>query len=131
MIDTGSVENIIPMKIAYIMNLQTTRLLHNKKVEIAKWDVIIVSRHSGFIAELQNDTHSKYKSRFYIIENPHEHPIFLMRFFIENSAIIYLKENVLIVDVTEYEISSNINARNISDKKIIEKKTKVYPITGH
>lgn len=127
MIDTGSVENYLPDKILSKIKIEKKKLSSDREVEMTNGEIITVNQCTDHEIELQNDTNNKYKSKFFIIQNPHEHPILGMRFLIENDAIINLKEGIVIFDGTEYEITNKKQIQNIADREITAI-SKIYPV---
>ncbi|KAG0420244.1 Transposon Tf2-9 polyprotein [Dictyocoela roeselum] len=127
LVDTGSVENYLPEKIAEDLKIDTDELPIAKLSEIADGSLMEIKKSTAIKFNLFNDTNNTYTSKFHILPNPKGQPILGMRFLLENNGIINLSENIIIIDDIEYEMNTRNKTSDNVQSEIISK-TKIYEI---
>ncbi|KAG0440561.1 Retrovirus-related Pol polyprotein from transposon opus [Dictyocoela muelleri] len=121
MIDTGSVKNYLPEHLARTYGFQIIKLAEEKQVKLANRYTLNIKHYCDLDFQVLYDNNTTYKSSFLLFPNTNNTCILGMRFLGENDAIINLKEGLINLDGTEYEMAVKTRINNLSDSKLIDK----------
>ncbi|KAG0441354.1 Transposon Tf2-6 polyprotein [Dictyocoela muelleri] len=127
MVDTGSVENFIPEKIASEQKLEQKDLENEKTVEVANGSLVKIKKYCDVKFQIMNDENIFYKSKFMILPHPCNVLILGMRFLTENDTIINLKDGIISLDGKEYEVKARI-PNFVAPDNDISRKTKIFSV---